>query len=115
MRFDALIKSDSIEEIPDVIKLDDNTSVKVKKTDIIITEFDKSVCPFVSAPFDKGISVGLKAEVEKRHFGENSVSVERDQIGSFMYFSFDATIKEVMNGINELIHRLCDNTDGKAE
>ena len=115
MRYEATIDAHSLGEIPDLIKLEDNTSAKVKNASVIIKEFDKSIDPIHSSPFDKGFSVALKLEVEKRYFAATSVRVERDWIGNFMDFSCDATLKDVMNGINELIHRICNNDEEPSE
>ena len=112
MRYSAVILSDMLrEEIPEKIKVDDNTTLVIKETTVIIKEIDKNVCPIYSVNFEKGFSVGLKAIVERRRFedngdGRHSVNVEKDTIGNFTYISYDAPVEEIMNTIDDLVRKL---------
>lgn len=112
MRFNAVISGISVtEEIPEKIKLDDNNTLVVKGATVILNEFDRSVDPLSLPTMDKGFTVGLKLTGERRHFEEKSdgrcaVEVNPDQIGNYEVLSPDASLKDVMNAINRLIHNI---------
>ena len=107
MRMNAVIISQAVrDEIPKTIKVDDNTSLSVKDTTVVITEFDRKETPFITSEYEKGFTVGVKVLVERRRFAENSVSVEKDQLGEFVCLPVDASIKDVMNAINDLVRKI---------
>ena len=118
MRYSAVILSDMLrEEIPETIKVDENTTLVIKETTVIINEIDKNVCPIHPVNFEKCFSVGLKALVERRRYkdygdGRHSLDVEKDIIGDFAYITYDAPIKEIMDTIDALVRKLF-NTVGE--
>jgi hypothetical protein len=117
MRYEAVILSDTLrEEIPEKIKVDPNNTFVVKEAEVIITEFDRNVTPFIPRACEKGFTVGLKLRGERRHFedrdGSHFVSVEPDQMGDFVYLSEDASMKDFMISLENLI-RSYSNLVGK--
>ena len=118
MRYSAVILSDMLrEEIPEKIKVDENTTLVIKETTVIINEIDRNVVPIHPVNFEKGFSVGLKALVERRRFedigdGRHSVVVEKDIIGDYIYLSYDAPIKDIMETVDVLVRKLF-NTVGE--
>ena len=107
MRMNAVIISQMVrEEIPKTIKVDDNTSLSVKDTTVVVTEFDRKETPFITSEYEKGFSVGVKVLVERRQYAKNAVSVVKDHIGDFVYLPEDASIRDVMNAINDLVRKI---------
>ena len=107
MKINAVINSQMVrEEIPENIKLSDNESLSVKETTVIIAEFDRNATPFISAEFEKGFSVGVKALVERIKFADNSAKVTMEYIGEFVYLPEYVSIKDIMNAINDLIRKV---------
>ena len=112
MRYNAVIISNTLrEELPNTIKVSDDESLSVKETSAVITEIDCETTPFIDKKYDKGFSVGVKALVERRIYKEDeagtaSVTVLKDHIGDFVYLTEDASIKDVMNAINDLVRKI---------
>lgn len=112
MRLNTVINSNTLrEELPNTIKVSDDESLSVKETSVFINEIDCKATPFIPKEYDKCFSVGVKALVERRIYKTNeagyaSVTVSKDQIGDFVYLTEDASIKDVMNAINDLVRKI---------
>lgn len=112
MRYEAVINSYAFEEIPEKIKLEENTSLVVKDAKIIINTFDRNkdpICPAVD--FDKGFTVGLKLDGERRVYkdeggGTHSITREPDIYGEYVVLKDDAKINDVIEAVNGIIHNI---------
>jgi hypothetical protein len=118
MNYDAVIKSVSLQEdFPEKIKVDDDTTLIIEDKKIIINEFDREKDPLSSLTFDKGFTVGLKVTVSTRHCEKSekgfSVTTKPEMYGEFMYLKHDATLKDVMTAIDELVRSTRNQIVGK--
>ena len=112
MKLNTVIISNTVrEELPNTIKVSDDEEVSIKEISAVITEIDCNATPFIDKKYDKGFSVGVKALGERRIYkmnevGNASISVSKNQIGDFVYLPADASIKDVMNAINNLVRKI---------
>lgn len=112
MRYEAVINSPAFEEIPEKIKLEEHTPFVVKDAKIIVGTFDKSkdpICP--ACDFDKGFTVGLKLDGERRVYkdegdGKYSITREPDIYGEYVVLKDDAKINDVIEAVNGIINTI---------
>lgn len=116
MKFNAVINSNTLRKtIPNTIKVSDDESLSVKETAVIIKEIDYDTAPFCCKKGEEKFSVGVRALVERRVYKANDngsagvsveVSAENDYIGDYVYLPEDASLKDAMNAINDLVCKI---------
>lgn len=118
-KYDAIIQSYSLREtFPEKVKIDDATTLLFRDAKIIFTEFDRSIDPMVVTPCDNGFYVGVKVTTSVRKFaqegeGKYSVTEKPEQYGEFARLSETATLKDVVEVINELAIKIRDQIVGE--